>query len=83
MVKIYTTDSCPYCTRAKALLQQRGVPFEEIRISWDDDAAWDELSRRSGMQTVPQIFAGDRLIGGYTELAQLDSTQGLDSLKAG
>ncbi|MCM2278437.1 MAG: iron donor protein CyaY [Oligoflexia bacterium] len=82
-VTVFTTDSCPYCSRAKDLLQKRGVPFREVRVSWDDDGQWDALYRRSGMKTVPQIYAGDRLIGGYTELAKLDESDGLVSLKGG
>jgi glutaredoxin 3 len=80
-VTVYTTQFCPYCVRAKALLKERGVPFREIQFDMDDDKSWDELIARSGMQTVPQIFHGDRLIGGYNELAQLDGQDRLASLK--
>lgn len=80
-VIVYTMDYCPYCERAKRLLEQRGVPFEEIRVAEDDDSKWDELYLRSGMRTMPQIFAGDQLIGGYTELAELDRRTGLAELK--
>ncbi len=81
-VTVYTMQHCPYCERAKALLKQKGIPYEEMRLGEDDDAAWTALEKRSGMKTMPQIFHGDRLIGGYQQLAELDSTQGLDSLKA-
>ena len=80
-VTVYTMDYCPYCERAKALLQRKGIPFTEVRLSEDDDAAWDALEKRSGMKTMPQIFADDRLIGGYTDLAALDSRDGLQSLR--
>ncbi len=79
-VTIYTADSCPYCVRAKALLQQKGVAFEEIKIAWDDEKAWDEARARSGMKTVPQIFIGEKCVGGYTDLAALESKGELDAL---
>lgn len=80
-LKVYTGENCPYCVRAKALLKERGIPYEEVKLGWDDDSAWDELAKKSGMQTVPQIFQGDRLIGGYTELAALDAQDQLQSLR--
>ena len=79
-VQVFTMDYCPYCERAKRLLTQRGVPYEEIRVAEDDDASWDALFKKSGMRTMPQIFAGDQLIGGFTELAALDSKDQLGSL---
>lgn len=81
-VTVYTTRYCPYCDAAKKLLNQRGIPFVEVRLSEDDDQAWDELSARSGMQTVPQIFADEKLIGGYRELSALDQQDQLGSLKS-
>ncbi len=80
-VKVYTMNYCPYCERAKALLTQRGVAYEEVRVAEDDDASWDALYKKSGMRTMPQIFAGERLIGGFTELAAEDSRDRLASLK--
>jgi len=80
-VTVYTMDFCPYCERAKKLLKERGVAYKEVRVAEDDDAAWDELYKRSGMKTMPQIFAGDKLIGGFTELSALDQQCGLTSLK--
>lgn len=87
-VSVYTMDYCAYCERAKRLLASRGVAFQEIHVASDDDRHWDELYRRSGMRTMPQIFVseadgtGERLIGGYAELAALDARDGLASLKA-
>ncbi len=81
-VTVYTTTYCPYCVRAKALLQSRGIPYEEVQLSEDDDQAWDELYSRSKMQTVPQIFADGKILGGYTELAALDQKDQLASLKS-
>lgn len=72
-VVVYTSPSCPYCVRAKQLLAQRNITFEEVMIPWDDESGWDEMIKRSGMKTVPQIFIDDQCIGGYTELAKLDS----------
>ena len=79
-ITVYTTDNCPYCLKAKQLLSERGVSYSEIKIGWDDDADWDALFEKSKMRTVPQIFNGDTLIGGYTELAALDQDDGLASL---
>jgi len=81
-VVVYTANPCPYCRNAKALLQSRGIPFREEQISWDDSAAWEALRQRSGMRTVPQIFVGDRCIGGYTELAALDASGELTKILA-
>lgn len=80
-VIVYTMEFCPYCVRAKQLLTQRGVPFREILVPEDDDAQWDELYKRSGLRTMPQIFHGERLIGGYTDLSALDRRDSLASLK--
>ncbi len=80
-VTVYTTRFCPYCVRAKSLLKERGVDFKEIQFDMEDEKSWDELIARSGMQTVPQIFHGERLIGGYTELAELDRKDKLASLR--
>ncbi|HEY8280402.1 MAG TPA: glutaredoxin domain-containing protein [Bdellovibrionota bacterium] len=71
-VVVYTTTHCGYCIRAKELLKQRNIPFEEVFVSRADDDAWAELHRKSGMRTMPQVFIGDECIGGYRELAALD-----------
>ena len=81
MVTLYTTQQCPYCVAAKNLLKKRGIPYNEILVSEDDDALWEDLYRRSGMRTVPQIFVENRLIGGFRELDQLDKQDELASLK--
>ena len=80
-VIVYTMGYCPYCTAAKELLKRRGVAFREVLVADDDQAQWDRLARISGMKTMPQIFQGDRLIGGYRELSALDSQDQLESLK--
>ena len=80
-ITVYTTTYCPYCVRAKDLLKRRGISFEEIQISDDDDAAWDELYQRSKMQTVPQIYVDGQILGGYNELAARDQQDQLASLR--
>ena len=78
-IEIYSTDNCPWCTRAKSLLRAKGLDFEEIDISSDQARAL-EMIERSGRRTVPQIFIGDRHIGGYTDLAELDMEDELEPL---
>jgi glutaredoxin 3 len=81
-VVVYTMDYCPYCERAKSLLGQRGVPFTEVRVAEDNDAEWDRLEKLTGLKTMPQILHGDRVIGGYIDLAALDREDQLRSLKS-
>jgi glutaredoxin 3 len=81
-VTVYTMDFCPYCERAKSLLKQRGVPYDEVRVPMDDDAQWDALEKKTGMKTMPQILHGDRLIGGYNDLASIDQKDQLASLRS-
>lgn len=72
-IKMYTTTVCPYCVRAKQLLKSRGVEhIEEIRID-TDPAARAHMMEITGRRTVPQIYIGDRHIGGYDDLAALDA----------
>ena len=81
-VKMYTTAVCPYCIRAKQLLQHRGVTeIEEVRI----DLLPDERARMmeiTGRRTVPQIFIGDTHVGGCDDLMALDARGGLQPLLA-
>jgi glutaredoxin 3 len=71
-VKMYTTQVCPYCQRAKALLKQRGVAqIEEIRIDLDP-AQRDHMMQTTGRRTVPQIFIGQTHVGGCDDLIALD-----------
>ncbi|MBX2811865.1 MAG: glutaredoxin 3 [Myxococcales bacterium] len=77
-VKIYLTEWCPYCQRAKALLSQQQVPYETIDVDGDTQTrAW--LAQVTGQRTVPQIFIGEESIGGYTELAALAQSGKLES----
>jgi len=82
-VLMYTTQVCPYCVRAKALLKQRGVEqIEEIRIDLDP-VQRDEMMARTGRRTVPQIYIGDTHVGGCDDLMALDQRGGLLPLLAG
>jgi glutaredoxin 3 len=68
---MYSTLICPYCIRAKALLRERSIPYEEVDVTMDSAArAW--LVQMTGRRTVPQIFIDDDPIGGFDELRQLD-----------
>lgn len=80
-VTIYTMESCPYCEQAKRLMAQRGVRYTETKVPQNDDAQWDALYERSKMRTMPQIFHGEKLIGGFSDLAALDAKDQLESLK--
>lgn len=80
-VTVYTTEPCPYCRMAKALLTKRGVAFDEINLS-KDPAGRVELVERTGMMTFPQVIVGDELVGGYTEVAAAANSGRLDQLLA-
>ena len=78
-VVIYTTTSCPYCTRAKAFLRSKNVDFEEIDVS-RDERLQEEIIRLSGRRTVPQIFINGKSVGGFDDIRQMDATGDLDRL---
>jgi glutaredoxin 3 len=78
---MYTKSWCPYCVRARALLQAKGVSIDEIDIEEHPDKR-DEMIQRSARRTVPQIFIGDRHIGGSDDLHALNAAGGLDALLA-
>lgn len=80
-VEIFTTPSCPFCVRAKRLLQERGIAYSEVDVS-TDDALRADVMQRTGRRTVPQIFIDGRSIGGYDELAAMDSAGELADLTA-
>ena len=71
-IEVYSTPNCPYCVRAKALLQSKNLTFKEIDVS-DDMESLRKMMQLSGLRTVPQIFINDQSIGGYDELAQLNT----------
>ena len=80
-IQMYTTRWCGYCVRAKALLEDRGLDYEEISVD-DDPAFRQRIFDLTGNWTVPQILIDGRPIGGYTELWRLDRAGALDELLA-
>ncbi|MEA3430394.1 MAG: glutaredoxin [Nanoarchaeota archaeon] len=66
--KVYTKSYCPYCTMAKELLKDKGYEFEEIELISDEQ--YEELKKKTGHQTVPQIFCDDKFVGGYDDLCE-------------
>jgi len=78
-VVMYTTAICPYCVRAKMLLQRKGVDYEERRIEGSRELM-REMLERSQRRTVPQIFIDDLHVGGFDDLADLDTEGRLDEL---
>ncbi|MCU0760617.1 MAG: glutaredoxin 3 [Steroidobacteraceae bacterium] len=76
---MYATDWCPYCRRARKLLESKGVSFEEIDVDLSPEAR-AEMQRRSGRTSVPQIFVGDVHVGGSDDLHALEARGGLDPL---
>jgi glutaredoxin 3 len=78
-IVVYLTDWCPFCARARGLLERKGAKFETINIDERPEAR-DEMVQRSGRRTVPQIFIGDTHVGGCDDLYALDAAGGLDPL---
>ncbi|MFP6625885.1 MAG: glutaredoxin 3 [Deltaproteobacteria bacterium] len=78
-IRVYTTPACGYCRRAKQLLEQKGLDYTEIDVSRNEEAL-AEITALSTQKTFPQIMINGRVIGGYNELANLDSQGQLDAL---
>ncbi|WP_419419132.1 glutaredoxin 3 [Legionella sp. D16C41] len=78
-VIIYTTEYCPYCRRAKQLLDSKNVSYKEIRVD-EEPGKREEMMAKSGRRTVPQIFINDQAIGGCDDLHALESQGRLDQL---
>jgi glutaredoxin 3 len=76
---IYTKEVCPYCVRAKALLQRKGANFSEIKIT-DEETKNEMIKKSGGRMTVPQIFIGDFHVGGCDDLYALDKAGKLDAM---
>jgi glutaredoxin 3 len=76
-IEVYSTNDCPWCVRAKALLESKGLDYAEIDISADTDRAL-EMVQRSGRRSVPQIVIDDEPIGGFVELSALHRAGILD-----
>ena len=81
-VEIYTWSSCPFCIRAKALLDRKGVEYTEYCIDGDEAARADMAERSNGKRSLPQVFINDQHIGGCDDLHSLDRQGQLDSLLA-
>ncbi len=81
-VKIYTARYCGYCVRAKELLRARGVLYEGVDVTADDEARERLVEISGGRRTVPQIFIGSQSVGGYSDLARLDAEGKLDRMLA-
>lgn len=82
-ITIYATQTCPYCHRAKALLRQKGVSFDEIDVGAQPERRAEMTKRAHGGRTVPQIFIGDIHVGGSDDLHDLDRAGKLDPLLKG
>ena len=81
-VTMYSTGACPFCLMAERLLKSKGVAdIEKIRVDLEPKRR-DEMMQRTGRRTVPQIYVGERHVGGYDDLAALDRAGGLDPLLA-
>lgn len=81
-VTIYTTQSCPYCIKAKKLLEDKGVKYFELRIDINPELAAEAVMKSKGKRTVPQIFIEDYHVGGCDDLYALEKENKLDGLLA-
>lgn len=79
-VKVYSTSVCPYCVRAKQLLERKGIAYTEINLSNEAPEVRVELMEKTRHRTVPQIFINDQFIGGFDDLYKLDREGKLDQL---
>jgi glutaredoxin 3 len=78
-ITVYTTNACPFCVRAKALLDARGLEYEEINLGRDPETR-AELAQKTGMMTFPQILIDEQLVGGFDELSAADRSGRLKEL---
>ena len=76
-VIVYATRFCPYCMMARRLLNKKCIEFEEISVS-GNNVLWDEMEKKSGRNTVPQVFINGESVGGYDDIAALDRRGELD-----
>ena len=79
-IQIYTGDFCPYCTKAKALLDRKGVDYTEIEVGRDAEKRAELTEKSGGLKTIPQIFIDGKHIGGCDDLYALDDKGELDAL---
>ncbi|MBT8249229.1 MAG: glutaredoxin 3 [Acidimicrobiia bacterium] len=77
-VTIYTTAWCPYCDRVKDLLDTKGVAYREVDVDGPEKRTW--LTTMTGQQTVPQVYVGDRHVGGWDDIISLERAGKLDDL---
>jgi len=82
-VVLYTTGTCPFCIRAKQLLDKKGVTYTEHRVDEDPSLRPEMEEKAGGRTSVPQIFIGERHVGGFDELSELAIDGELDELLAG
>lgn len=82
-VEMYVKFGCPYCMRAKALFDRKGIDVTEYEIAGNEEKRAEMVARAPGARTVPQIFVADRAIGGSDDLARLEAEGRLDDLLAG
>lgn len=81
-VTVYSKQNCAFCVRVKSLLAKKGVPYEEVDVEGKDDLRiW--LAETTGQKTVPQIFAGERSLGGFSDIDALDREGKLDPILRG
>jgi len=78
-VVVYAADYCPYCRRAQALLDRKGVSYTLLDVA-RDPRLWHEITARTGRDTIPQIFIGDHHVGGCDDLLALEQRGALDAL---
>ena len=81
-VTVYSTNMCPYCVRAKQLLERKGIEYKEVNLSTEAPEVRVELMQRTKHRTVPQIFIKDQFIGGFDQLYALERKGKLDELLA-
>jgi len=82
-VEIYSADYCPYCTKAKMLLKNKGVDFVEHDLSGDDEARIALVEKSGGLKTIPQIFIDGQHYGGFDDIDALNKSGELDKILAG
>ncbi len=81
-VTVYSTNMCPYCVRAKQLLERKGIEYKEVNLSTEAPEVRVELMQKTKHRTVPQIFIKDQFIGGFDQLYALEREGKLDELLA-
>jgi GrxC family glutaredoxin len=74
---IYTKNDCVYCDRAKNLLKEKNIQYREVLVDTNDQCVVSELQDKTGMKTFPQIFIGNQVLGGFTQLQELEQKTGL------